>query len=285
MTAIESLFLAMYPLWPKSLLAKFANLLSFEVAKINPEINTQIVEKYAALYRNYRFRAETLVDQNVYVNSLSILNPANLSKTRKLYVDRLVQVRLNNSAEAYLFYNSFTNRSWEYRDVKAIILYDRRLFTDVSWSIAIDYIVTGRVQVGIFEYTDAISPIISIDVIPKLSQYNGASTVLAMIENGVPVDVDKALLAEFVTFINAYSKYSGELAASVGLQLEKNRQALTDYKNSISEKLASRKDELGDLKTQIAFAAKNETNSAKRDMHNLLLSAQSLMVQLQEKIK
>ena len=60
--------------------------------------------------------------------------------------------------------------------------------------------------------------------------------------------------------------------------------SLSEYKQSVGEKLISRKNDLSDLKTQISFAAKNETNSGKRDMQNLSIAAQSLFMQLQEKL-
>lgn len=123
-----------------------------------------------------------------------------------------------------------------------------------------------------------------LSVSPVLLGYGGAATVLAMVQNGVTVNVDKGLLSEFVTFLNGYNKYSGQLAADRSLQETKISQDLGQYKNNISDKLIARKNDLNDLKTQVMFAAKNETSSAKRDMQNLSLSAQSLMLQLQSKI-
>ena len=49
MSDIEKLFLAAYPLWPKALIDKFSSLLSFEVAKFNPEINQEIIKAYIEL--------------------------------------------------------------------------------------------------------------------------------------------------------------------------------------------------------------------------------------------
>jgi len=131
---------------------------------------------------------------------------------------------------------------------------------------------------------DAVNANVVVNVAIELKEYAGAKTALAMIQNGIKVECDAALLSEFVTFLNAYSKYGAQLSAEKNYQLERNRQQVADYKSELSEKLIARKNQLQDLKTQISFAAKNELASAKRDMQNLSLSAQTLMLTLQEKM-
>ena len=287
MTDIEKLFLAAYPLWPKVLLAKFSSLLSFEVAKFNPEINPQIIEQYKSLGASQKIKIEPYTDNVGY-----LLSPSNASKIAQVYYGKtILPVSIAFPVKDMSFFNQELLQNFKWFQGK--VMYDIRIYEAISVSVLIDYENNG--SVGSFSYPWIMS-YNSIDVQPvkaiafascvvSLKKYIGAATVLAMIENGVSVDVDQKLLSEFVTFLNAYSKYGGELAAANSLQAEKNRQTMTDYKNSISEKLNSRKNELNDLRTQISFAAKNETASAKRDMQSLTLSAQSLMVQLQDKLK
>lgn len=289
MSDIEKLFLAVYPLWPKVLLEKFSGLLSLEVAKFNPEINPQIIEQYKNLGVSQKIKIEPYMDNASY-----LLLPSNSAKISQVYYGRTpIQIYRAKFYGTNIFatIESAGLVNWEWFQGK--VLYDTRIFKSVTPSIDISYVdagYSGSVSwLGFMSYDSAyvsyITAIKQISLSVELYTYGGASSVLAMVENGVSVDVDQKLLAEFVTFLNAYNKYGGELAAANSLQAEKNRQTMTDYKNSISEKLNSRKNELNDLRTQISFAAKNETASAKRDMQSLTLSAKSLMLQLQDKLK
>lgn len=287
MTDIEKLFLAAYPLWPKQLLQKFSSLLSFEIAKFNPAINPQIVEQYERLGLDQKNNIEPYADNVSY-----LLHPSNASKVSQVYYGKTV---LPVNIAVPIKYTAFFNQELlqNYKWYQGKVLYDIRIYESVLPSVIIDYEKNGRPYdfsfLWIMSYSQIeVQPLRAIALVVcsvKLKKYSGALSVLAMIENGVKVDIDQNLLSEFVTFLNAYSKYSAQLAAGSSLQSEKNKQDLQQYKNAISDKLTARKNELNDLRTQISFAARNETASAKRDMQNLALNAQSLMLQLQEKLQ
>lgn len=287
MTDIEKLFVAAYPLWPKQLLEKFSSLLSYEVAKFNAAINPQIFEKYKVLGNKIKIPIIPYSENVSY-----LLQPENAAKMSQVYFGK-EYLRVN---WARLYSGGFVVFGPDLSEVKPYsgkVYYDNRLFKSVSISISIEYQDNGSPYsfsyLSIMSYSsELIQPVIASAYAVAsvvLEEYSGAATVLAMIENGIKVDADKDLLREFVTFLNAYNKYSGQIAAAKSLQAEKNRQSIADYKNAVSEKLTARKNELSDMKTQIAFAAKNETASAKRDMQNLALNAQSLMLQLQSVLK
>lgn len=282
MSDIESLFLAAYPLWPKVLIQKFSPLLSFEIAKFNPSLNREIIQKYESLA--LPISQDILSNQE---NQINILIPENMAKTKAQYFD-FGSVRVFSAIDQGGQLLDAPGTIDIYRKFSCKIIYDKRIFSSAFASLNVRYIKTGytSIRFSMFEApSELIDPIGVVTISGVLQEYNGAESVLAMVENGVSVSVDEKILREFVTCINAYKKYGGELAAANSLQAERNRQTMTDYKNSISEKLNSRKNELNDLRTQILFAAKNETASAKRDMQSLALSAQSLMVQLQDKLK
>lgn len=289
MSDIEKLFIAAYPLWPKQLLEKFSSLLSFEIAKFNPDINTEIVNLYNSL-------AAPVVSTQPQNGSLSILSPNGASSARSDF---------SFYPQAYFHIDEYGNYSSAYNiPCSYIVYYDRRIFSSVSASVSVNNVGTGEIgrmsnpkfvrssspsnffSAYIPEYITIyfFNPEFVVSVSPTLLGYTGAATVLAMVQNGVTVNVDKGLLSEFVTFLSGYNKYLGQLAADKSLQATKISQDLEQYKNNISDKLIARKNDLNDLKTQIMFAAKNETSSAKRDMQNLSLSAQSLMLQLQGKL-
>lgn len=287
MNDLEKLFLAAYPLWPKQLLQKFASLLSYEVAKFNPQINPQIIEEYKKLSNGARLPIEPYKDNVSY-----LLQPENASKVSQVYYGKEI-LRQNWARPADGGLNIMGPDLSEYKWYTGKVYYDARIYKAVSIQIDLNYQDVGGTYdvsyLAIMSYSSMrVQPVLAsayavASVI--LGEYDGASTVLAMVENGIKVDVDKNLLREFVTFLNAHSKYGGQLAAAKSLQAEKNRQSIADYENAVSEKLTARKNELSDMKTQIAFAAKNETASAKRDMQNLALNAQSLMLQLQSVLK
>ena len=281
MSDIEKLFLAAYPLWPKQLLEKFSSLLSLEIAKFNSEINQEIIKAYTELSKPIIFSIVPDVQ-----NDIALLAPNNAAHVQKIYFGK---ERLKVDTMQFRIGGIDQDVGYSYRYFFGSVSFDQRIFDSVSTSIKITYENAGEyeyINTGLwtsrYEYVRSY-PILHVG--PVLKKYDGAKTALAMIENGASIDINQKLLSEFVTFLNGYNKYGGELSAANSLQAEKNRQTMTEYKNSISEKLNGRKNELNDLRTQISFAAKNETASAKRDMQSLTLSAQSLMIQLQDKLK
>lgn len=287
MTDIEQLFLAAYPLWPMQLINKFSSLLSYEVARFNPEINAGIVSTYKDIETSAKIKIAPYIENVGY-----LLAPSKQSRISQVYFGK--EYIKTNWARPY---NSGINilgpDLTETRPYMGKVYYDTRIYKSVSITISVEYQDNGPPYsysyLSIMSYSsEFIQPVLAnVYAVASvvLNEYSGASTVLAMIENGIQVDVNKNLLQEFVTFLNAYGKYSDQLSASNSLQAEKQKQNIAEYKNSIHDKLTARKNELMDLKTQINFAAKNETASAKRDMQNLALNAQSLIMQLQGSLK
>lgn len=130
MSDIEKLFLAAYPLWPEQLLEKFSSLLSFEVAKFNPDINADIVNLYASL----SVPIITTQPQNA---SVSILNPTEANSARSDF---------SFYPQAYFHIDEFGNYSSAYNvSCSYIIYFDRRLFASVSASLSVSNIRTGEV--------------------------------------------------------------------------------------------------------------------------------------------
>ena len=291
MSDIEKLFLAAYPLWPKALLEKFSSLLSLEVARFNPDVNQDIIKIHNKL----------LIEESVQVfpginNTSYMLNPSNPSKMSKMYYDLVPVTWLNmkpldpNLEAWFLDMVRSVPFVGERQLFSGEIIYDNRLYSGISKRFVTNYKKTSEfttINPSTFMPipVEIVNHEIFIVMQGSLMPYAGAYTVLAMVENGVSIDIDKRLLTEFSTFLSAYNKYSGEIAAGKSLQTEINRQTITDFTNSINEKLTSRKNDLNDMKIQLSYAAKNETASAKRDMQSLLLAGQTLMMQLNEKLK
>lgn len=284
MSDIEKLFLAAYPLWPKSMLKKFESMLHYELAAINKLISPEIVDKYYSLGGVKQY----LISEYIQ-NIVTIYNPLKESDISKKYLRFRENVKWAIVVDAQ---SSIHPDLYAPKNFNVTAIFDKRLIRDFQENMQIVYSEFGdKYQYQYNLFGGAAFAIVK-NVLPEpvlllnivINSYVGAESVLVMIENGVPVDVDEKLLREFVTFINAYKKYSGQLVAAKSFENEKNKQDLREYKNSIDEKLASRKNELNDLRIQIAFAAKNENASAKRDMQNLSIVAQSLILQLKDRI-
>jgi len=286
MTDLQNLFLAAYPLFPKQLIEKFDSLLSFEVAKFNPAINQDIVAIYSRLANPVKNNIQKWVDNFSYA-----LNPQNARYLKTAYYGpEFVRVYNAKTVNFEMFFDE--NLISENVKFFGKIQYDNRIYQSAQITIEKESILTGSrypiSYLSFMSYSSALVESVSENVLSVfygvLQKYDGAKTVLAMIENGVDAKCDKALLSEFVTFLNAYSKYGAQLGADKNLQAEKNAQQIADYKKELSDKLTARKNDLQDFKTQISFAAKNELASAKRDMQNLSLSAQNLLLTMQEKL-
>lgn len=290
MTDEQKLFLAAYPLFPAPLLDKFSSVLVYELAKFNGDIAPDLIKKYILL--------QSPIEKNISADDAVRLYQPKQAKEQRTdfsYAASVYYWRYENGQFGQDAYYTSNN--------KLTVYYDSRLFFGALASFSTSYVDTGEViQLAtqryvegsfftpgkwISEYTPVlrVAPIFKASIIGTLKDYGGAESALAMLENGIYLDAEYELLKQFVSFINGYKKYNGQLSASMSLQAEKSKQDMVQYQNALSDKLAARKNELNDLKTQIAFAAQNETNSAKRDMQNLALNAQSLILQLQEKIQ
>ena len=283
MTQIEELFLAAYPLWPRALLEKFSSLLSLEVAKFNPEIDKDLYKTYISIPDAIRVKV-----LDAFNNDNALLTPRNQQKLVSIYYGRFEKRPLYRR-RPFVKYDLY-NGPVGFINYFGKLSYDKRIFETVAVSDVelIYYVSRTEGTLGLtspYDYYEYLAYDAYLILNVSMQKYDGAASVLAMAENGLPVKYNIVLLSEFVTYVKAYQKYSGQLAAGNSLMIEKSRQSVSEFKNTAAEKITARKNELQDLKTQITFAAKNETNSAKRDMQQLALSAQSLMIQLQDRVK
>lgn len=280
MTDEQKLFLSMYPAWPLQLLEKYANVLSLEVAKIKNDIAGDIVNTYYSMSDFYTVKVYPYSD-----NQISLYNPQNQRYVSKVYFGPISQtiIEVSNAPQGHF------QRVEKY---SGAIVYDNRIFTGMDASVNIEYKRIGDVfpysylNIGSYEtmYVQAHEWTTFLKIGPSVKKYDGAESVLAMIENGVNLKVDYVTLKEFVVFLNAYKKYNMQLSAFNALQSQKKQQLLTEYNQQISDKLNQRKNDLNDLKIQITFAAKNEVASAKRDMQSLAIAAQNMIQDLQKVI-
>jgi len=107
--------------------------------------------------------------------------------------------------------------------------------------------------------------------------YAGAETIYALYENGVTIaDVDYARLSAFVTYINAYKKFSTQIDAEKSLLTNQAAASLAAYQQDFRDRADREKTELQSKKLQIFIAIDNEAKSAQRDFQNMLINAQNL---------
>ena len=284
MSDIENLFLAAYPLWPRALLEKFSSLLSLEVARFNPEINIDIVKKFDSLNTSISLEVngtgnvfyllpnsppEMYAGQSYFDNYFSVIHGANRWPGQ-------------DGGDWYNYPNAYDQAHTE--NISGKIIFDKRLYKSVVISVSMYYTYSGAMRNGLMNMILGIAARYPLSAKAEKEKFQGANTVLGMIENGIMVDVNKSLLVEFCTFINSYTKYSNQLAAQKSVLTEKISQELTSVKNLAIQNIREQTADLRNMKTQIVFAAQVSSDSAKRDMQQLSLAAQSLMIQLQGKM-
>lgn len=297
-------FLKIFPLFPRALAEKYADFLEYELAVYSDNYGSAIKKQWYSINPNLPD-----IPAKNFNGSINALNPTNERYIIKNYmpsVAGLVPIFVykvsdidrdmifdNTSIQkySYLFNEPYNAGSIK---IDLQINFDKRIFENIS-VLQYRYVVNGPVSayrsfLYVYTYMSANGYIFSsVDLRPipvyKIKKYNGAESVLAMVENGIYDVFNKAALYEFMVFVNSYSKYNQQLSSFKNLSEEKSRQNIVEYKTTLSDKFNARKNELNDLMTQISFAALNETNSAKRDMQNLSLSAQSLILQLQDRLK
>ena len=98
-----------------------------------------------------------------------------------------------------------------------------------------------------------------------------------MAENGVKfLEFDYARASAFLTYINAYKKFSTQIDAEKSLLTNQAAANLANYQQDFKDRANRENAELQSKKLQIFIAIDNEAKSAQRDFQNMLINAQNL---------
>ena len=273
---------AAYPGIPDQIFLEYADLLPAEAGALSAEFAATDT-KFFPIYKNLRtsyslgfiFVSGGRMPSKLFIQQ-NFLNPQNANEVKR--------------AE---FSIAFTAYQWAYigtgQNVPSYAdpfqssaigstAYDRRLFTQpnlakVKEVQAIAELYTGNQSWRKFYARTIVQTLLTIQKLP----YMGAETIYALYENGVTIaDVDYARLSAFVTYINAYKKFSTQIDAEKSLLTNQAAASLAAYQQDFKDRADREKTELQSKKLQIFIAIDNEAKSAQRDFQNMLINAQNL---------
>lgn len=115
--------------------------------------------------------------------------------------------------------------------------------------------------------------------------FTGIDTILAMYENGVTLpDVNYEKAYSFLTYVNAYKKFSTEIDSERAYLQREAEAQLASYRQDYTDRAQREKSDLQSKKIQMLMAIDNDTKAATRDFQNMLLNAQNLKQNLRGQI-
>lgn len=281
---------AAYPGIPDAILNEYAELLAAEASALSAEFAATDT-KFFPIYKNLRtsyslgfiFVSGGRMPSKLFIQQ-NFLNPQNANEVKR--------------AE---FSIAFTAYQWAYigtgqnvpsyadpfqSSAIGATAYDRRLFTQpnlakVKEVQAIAELYTGNQSWRKFYARTIVQTLLTIQKLP----YMGAETIYVLYENGVTIaDVDYARLSAFVTYINAYKKFSTEIDSERAYLQREAEAQLASYRQDYTDRAQREKSDLQSKKIQMLMAIDNDTKAATRDFQNMLLNAQNLKQNLRGQI-
>ena len=281
---------AAYPGIPDAILNEYAELLAAEASALSAEFAATDT-KFFPIYKNLRtsyslgfiFVSGGRMPSKLFIQQ-NFLNPQNANEVKR--------------AE---FSIAFTAYQWAYigtgqnvpsyadpfqSSAIGATAYDRRLFTQpnlakVKEVQAIAELYTGNQSWRKFYARTIVQTLLTIQKLP----YMGAETIYVLYENGVTIaDVDYARLSAFVTYINAYKKFSTEIDSERAYLQREAEAQIASYRQDYTDRAQREKSDLQSKKIQMLMAIDNDTKAATRDFQNMLLNAQNLKQNLRGQI-
>lgn len=192
-----------------------------------------------------------------------------------------------------------------------ILRYDKRLFNEIEipYTLKFNYrMITSQIITHTDVREEFIWPLVSVDLSttkeivsyrtivsggntysipvykyhPTGMAYSGIESIVAMIDNGLldNIDIDKELARQFLIYLTAYKINTDEISAQINLEKLKHDEILISYKNDLSQKFESEKFAMDSMKLQLINAEENAARETERDINNLLISAQTLKLNL-----
>lgn len=294
MTAYEIVKSA-YPGIPDAILNQYADLLPAEAAALNESARsanpfytawnrlpvTQSMA-YNVIYGNGA--APGRYYPSIDNATIGFIDPQNQNETVTLNFEATIEnaIRL----EYNLSYRPpDIGYFWRHQTpVKCTVRYDRRLYENVSWKIIkqsgpVSGPLLTRISQYIVWYVGR--AMATGQATANKINYAGISTIVAMYENNIiieNVDYDKAY--SFLTYVNAYKKFSTQVDAEKALLEQQAKNNVDAYRQQLNDQAAREYSDLQSKKIQLLIAIDNEAKSAQRDYQNMLLTAQTLKQQI-----
>ena len=231
---------------------------------------------------------------------LNFLNPQNSNNTEsRIYQSDALYIPIEVATNIYgIGFGPAPDGNWSIViKPKLFTKYDRRLYSKVENKITFQFEPNGKSFY--YNYLSDYTPGMHYDTVLAYSgqgclilsataqkiSFNGIETIVAMHENGVSlatVDYQKAY--SFLTYVNAYKKFSTEIDSERAYLQREAEAQLASYRQDYTDRAQREKADLQSKKIQMLMAIDNDTKDATRDFQNMLLNAQNLKQNLRGSI-
>lgn len=283
---------AAYPGIPDAILNEYAELLPAEAAYITKDFQTANNVFWLAYHKliNAQNAAFTKVYNDGAAAGKSIpgathrelffIKPANNQHRKTVQFSDAME----NAIEVWVYQPAPITYEYYWRHSEPIVVnvvYDSRIYANPQFVVnsrsgpipgILLSMSTDRRQIKYVGRSSATAKI-TLDKLP----YAGLSSLIAMYENGVTLpDINYEKAYSFLTYVNAYKKFSTQIDAEKSLLTNQAAASLAAYQQDFKDRADREKTELQSKKLQIFIAIDNEAKSAQRDFQNMLINAQNL---------
>ncbi len=282
---------AAYPGIPDQIFLEYADLLPAEASALSVEF-AQTDLFFDAYKKKLPAKIEDKINLSLYQfyynieYQLNFLNPQNSNNTEsRIYQSDALYIPVEVATNIYgigVEFQPAPDGNWAtVIKPKLFTKYDRRLYSKVENKINFQFEPDGKsfyyniLSDTVLAYSGQGYLILSATA-QKIA-FNGIETIVAMYENGVSLaSVDYQKAYSFLTYINAYKKFSTQIDAEKSLLTNQAAASLAAYQQDFKDRADREKTELQSKKLQIFIAIDNEAKSAQRDFQNMLINAQNL---------
>ena len=284
---------AAYPGIPDQIFLEYADLLPAEAGALSAEF-AQTDFFFDAYKKKLPAKIEDKINLSLYQfyynieYQLNFLNPQNSNNTEsRIYQSDALYIPVEVATNIYgIGFGPAPDGNWStVIKPKLFTKYDRRLYSKVENKINFQFEPDGKSfyynYLSIMHYDTVMAysgqGYLLLSATAQKIAFNGIETIVAMYENGVSLaSVDYQKAYSFLTYINAYKKFSTQIDAEKSLLTNQAAASLAAYQQDFKDRADREKTELQSKKLQIFLAIDNEAKSAQRDFQNMLINAQNV---------
>ena len=290
-----------YPGIPDAILNEYAELLPAEASALSAEF-AQTDFFFDAYKKKLPAKIEDKINLSLYQfyynieYQLNFLNPQNSNNTEsRIYQSDTLYIPLEVATNIYgIGFGPAPDGNWStVIKPKLFTKYDRRLYSKVENKINFQFEPDGKSfyysypsgmnYVTVMAYSG--KGYLLLSATAQKIAFNGIETIVAMYENGVSLaSVDYQKAYSFLTYINAYKKFSTEIDSERAYLQREAEAQLASYRQDYTDRAQREKSDLQSKKIQMLMAIDNDTKAATRDFQNMLLNAQNLKQNLRGQI-
>ena len=290
---------AVYPGIPDAILNEYADLLQAEASALSAEFAATDFFFKAYQENTPENIASKILVQNIvpYYTTLQVdfLNPQNLQFRKVVKNDfghiEAPEFLAQRAGDSWI---STPDGNWTKRFRPTLNTnYDNRLYKKVVNTLKLDFVPSGESMeysyLSIMSYASVRmfwgNCFVDIGASAERKAYNGITSIIALYENGVTLpDVNYEKAYSFLTYVNAYKKFSTEIDSERAYLQREAEAQLASYRQDYTDRAQREKSDLQSKKIQMLMAIDNDTKAATRDFQNMLLNAQNLKQNLRGQI-